>query len=196
MAVIDRVNTTFGTWMGTTIGCAQCHNHKYDPLSQEDFFRLYAVFNNTADADRGDDTPVLEFFTATQEAERARIMASMAAAESVLATDTPAIAAAAAAWDATFPRAHRLDDTSADGGLGGVFPSGGIRARSRHARRRRDDPLPVRRAAGGVADRASAGGGVRRGGVGLSGRRLPAGGGVGARRQSRRHRHLGPARAG
>ena len=105
VAVIDRVNTTFGTWMGTTIGCAQCHNHKYDPLSQQDFFRLYAVFNNTADADRGDDTPVLEFFTATQEAERARILASMAAAESVLATDTPEIAVARAAWDAGFPRA-------------------------------------------------------------------------------------------
>ena len=105
VAVIDRVNTTFGTWMGTTIACAQCHSHKYDPISQEDFFRIYAVFNNTADADRGDDTPVLEFFTATQEAERARILASMAAAENVLATDTPEIAAARAAWDATFPRA-------------------------------------------------------------------------------------------
>jgi hypothetical protein len=60
VAVVDRVNTTFGTWMGTTIACAQCHSHKYDPITQEDFFRIYAVFNNTADADRGDDTPVLD----------------------------------------------------------------------------------------------------------------------------------------
>jgi len=104
-AVIDRVNTTFGTWMGTTIACAQCHNHKYDPITQEEFFRLYAVFNNTADADRGDDAPQLEFFTAPQEAERARIMAAIADTETVLATDTPAIAASRAAWDAAFPRA-------------------------------------------------------------------------------------------
>ena len=103
-AIVDRVNTTLGTWMGTTIACAQCHNHKYDPLSQHDFFRIYAVFNNTADADRGDDTPLLEFFTPKQEAERARIMAEAAGSEEVLATDTPAISAARDAWDAAFPR--------------------------------------------------------------------------------------------
>ena len=91
VAVIDRVNTTFGTWMGTTIACAQCHSHKYDPITQEDFFRIYAVFNNTADADRGDDTPVLEFFTPAQEAERTRIGAAIADTEKVLAPDTPAL---------------------------------------------------------------------------------------------------------
>ena len=105
VAVIDRVNTTFGTWMGTTIACAQCHSHKYDPISQEDFFRIYAVFNNTADADRGDDTPVLEFFTPVQEAERTRIGAAIADTEQVLATDTPGIVAAGEAWDQAFPRA-------------------------------------------------------------------------------------------
>jgi hypothetical protein len=105
VAVIDRVNTTFGTWMGTTIACAQCHSHKYDPISQEDFFRIYAVFNNTADADRGDDTPVLEFFTPAQEADRTRIAALIADTEQVLATDTPGIVAAGEAWDQAFPRA-------------------------------------------------------------------------------------------
>jgi hypothetical protein len=49
---VDRVSTTLSTWMGTTIACAQCHDHKYDPLSQREFFGLYAIFNNTADADR------------------------------------------------------------------------------------------------------------------------------------------------
>jgi len=58
VAVVDRVNTTLSTWMGTTIACAQCHDHKYDPLSQREFFGLYAIFNNTADADRRDEAPL------------------------------------------------------------------------------------------------------------------------------------------
>ena len=52
VSIIDRVNTTLAVWMGTTMACAQCHNHKYDPISQEDYFRLYAILNNTADAAR------------------------------------------------------------------------------------------------------------------------------------------------
>jgi hypothetical protein len=58
VAVIDRVNTTLSTWMGTTMACAQCHDHKYDPLSQKEYFQLYAILNNTADADRADESPV------------------------------------------------------------------------------------------------------------------------------------------
>ena len=45
--VIDRVNTTATVFMGTTLECAQCHDHKYDPFSQEDYYRLFAYFNNT-----------------------------------------------------------------------------------------------------------------------------------------------------
>ena len=47
LAVIDRVNTTGTVWLGTTIECAQCHNHKYDPFTQREYYRLYAFFNNT-----------------------------------------------------------------------------------------------------------------------------------------------------
>ena len=46
--VIDRVNTTASVWLGSTIECAQCHNHKYDPFTQVDYYRLLAYFNNTA----------------------------------------------------------------------------------------------------------------------------------------------------
>jgi hypothetical protein len=45
--VIDRVNTTGAVWLGTTLECAQCHNHKYDPFSQRDYYGLLDYFNNT-----------------------------------------------------------------------------------------------------------------------------------------------------
>jgi hypothetical protein len=59
VAVVDRVNTTMAVWMGTTINCAQCHDHKYDPISQDEYFRFFAILNNTEDADRNDEAPVL-----------------------------------------------------------------------------------------------------------------------------------------
>jgi mono/diheme cytochrome c family protein len=60
VAVVDRVNTTVAVWMGTSMACAQCHNHKYDPISQVEYFRFFAILNNTADADKSDESPVLE----------------------------------------------------------------------------------------------------------------------------------------
>jgi hypothetical protein len=42
---VDRTNTTAAVWLGLTMSCCQCHNHKYDPVSQKDYFRLYAFFN-------------------------------------------------------------------------------------------------------------------------------------------------------
>jgi hypothetical protein len=51
--VIDRVNTTATIWLGATLECAQCHDHKYDPFSMQDYYQLLACFNNTAlEADR------------------------------------------------------------------------------------------------------------------------------------------------
>lgn len=49
-AVIDRVATTGAVWLGSTVGCAQCHTHKFDPVTQTEFYRLYAFFDNTTDA--------------------------------------------------------------------------------------------------------------------------------------------------
>lgn len=48
---VDRVNTTATVWLGLTVQCAQCHSHKYDPISQRDYFRLYAFFNNSDEQD-------------------------------------------------------------------------------------------------------------------------------------------------
>jgi hypothetical protein len=53
--LIDRVNTTGAVWLGATLECAQCHDHKYDPFTQRDYYRLLAFFNSTAiEADRRD----------------------------------------------------------------------------------------------------------------------------------------------
>ena len=49
--VLDRINTVGTVWMGLTVGCAQCHDHKYDPLSQKEFYELYAFFDNAVERD-------------------------------------------------------------------------------------------------------------------------------------------------
>src|SRR6185436_19597154 len=48
-AVKDRVATTATTWLGLTVMCAECHTHKYDPITHEDYYRFYSLFNNTTD---------------------------------------------------------------------------------------------------------------------------------------------------
>ncbi len=49
-SVIDRVNTTGAVWLGLTVGCAQCHTHKFDPITHREYYQLFAFFNNTEDA--------------------------------------------------------------------------------------------------------------------------------------------------
>jgi len=52
-SVVDRVNTTGTVWLGLTVGCCQCHDHKFDPMSQREYYQLFAFFNTV-------DEPVLE----------------------------------------------------------------------------------------------------------------------------------------
>jgi hypothetical protein len=61
-AVIDRLNTTMEVWQGVTISCVQCHDHPYDPIRQEEFYKQLAFFNNTQDADLDSDFPLLELY--------------------------------------------------------------------------------------------------------------------------------------
>ncbi len=59
-AAMDRVNTTGAVWLGLTVGCAQCHSHKFDPLPHDEYYRFYAFFNSAQDAnDRGPTVEVV-----------------------------------------------------------------------------------------------------------------------------------------
>ena len=102
VAVVDRVNTTMAVWMGTTMGCAQCHDHKYDPLKQEEYFRLFAILNNTEDADRGDETPVLKLFTEKQKRQRQQWQNDIARLEKVTQIYTLEMASAQTNWEKSF----------------------------------------------------------------------------------------------
>jgi hypothetical protein len=61
-ALMDRVNTTWEVWQGTTFACIQCHSHPYDPIPHEDYFKYMAYFNNTRDEDLWDEWPKLRFY--------------------------------------------------------------------------------------------------------------------------------------
>src|SRR6476619_4999539 len=50
--VVDRVETTSTVFLGLTLGCARCHNHKYDPFSQKEFYQMFAYFNNVPELGR------------------------------------------------------------------------------------------------------------------------------------------------
>lgn len=63
-AIIDRVNTTGTVWLGLTVGCAQCHTHKYDQITQQEYYGLFAFFNNGDEADT--KVPVGQFASDTK----------------------------------------------------------------------------------------------------------------------------------
>ena len=102
-AIVDRVNTTMSVWMGTSFACAQCHTHKYDPITQAEYFRMFAFFNNTDDADRRDESPLLKFFSDEQKAQRAQWEKEISALDENFKKPSPEMTAQAAEWARAFP---------------------------------------------------------------------------------------------
>ncbi|MEI6232090.1 MAG: DUF1553 domain-containing protein [Planctomycetota bacterium] len=87
--IVDRVATTGITWMGMTVGCAQCHDHKYDPVTTKDFYRMYAFFHNVPENGKDgvrdrNPKPFLSVATDEQKARETKIAADVVTAEKAL----------------------------------------------------------------------------------------------------------------
>jgi hypothetical protein len=97
-AVADRVATTGAVFLGLTIGCARCHDHKFDPITQREFYQLFAFYNNTdeitSEAERYDfNRPFLELGTPEERARREAWRAQLAAISRELAAYVKKLAA-------------------------------------------------------------------------------------------------------
>jgi hypothetical protein len=105
--IIDRVNTVATVWLATTLACAQCHNHKYDPFTQKEFYQFFAFFNNTDYHFEGNSEiseqklieAKLELPTPEQEVKRKQIMAEIAELEEKLKAQTSELEAARINWE-------------------------------------------------------------------------------------------------
>ena len=102
--VVDRVDTTFTVWLGLTMGCARCHDHKFDPLSQRDYYQTFALFNNVPEKGRaikfGNSPPVLSAPTTAQQAQAAELQQQITAAQQQFTQLLPALEQAQHEWEA------------------------------------------------------------------------------------------------
>jgi hypothetical protein len=100
--VVDRVETTSTVWLGLTAGCARCHDHKYDPLSQRDFYRLFDFFNRVPEPGKGirdaNSPPLVVAPTAEQSRRLAELSSEADEAAAAWRAIEPELAAAQAAW--------------------------------------------------------------------------------------------------
>ena len=101
--VVDRVDTTSTVFLGLTLGCARCHNHKFDPFSQKEFYQLFAYFNNVPEHGKfrrvGNSPPYLAAPLPEQEAQLKRLDDELAAASAAYAKLQPDIVRAQQEWE-------------------------------------------------------------------------------------------------
>ena len=103
--IIDRVETTGQTWLGLTVGCSRCHDHKYDPLTQKEFYSLYAFFNSidekgilAENRGGGNSDPVLRLPDDKQAAELARLGRVVDDAAAAVKAEEENVTGLAAKW--------------------------------------------------------------------------------------------------
>ena len=111
--IIDRVDTTGATWMGLTLGCARCHDHKYDPITQREFYEMFAFFNNieetgvirgASNRTGGNPGPSVKVPDAAQQKELAALKSAVATAEAAVRAAEKNLPALLAAWEPEFQR--------------------------------------------------------------------------------------------
>ena len=115
---VDRVETTSTVWLGLTLGCARCHDHKFDPLSQQEFYEVLANFNNIPERGKAfkyvNSPPLITAPTVEQEAELAELDEKLREAREAFAALEADAAAAQAAWETSLHHAGRVDWTLRD----------------------------------------------------------------------------------
>jgi hypothetical protein len=134
--VADRVETTATVWMGLTMTCSRCHDHKYDPIKQKEFYQVFAFFNNVPERGKaikyGNSPPLIKAPTPDQQEQLAKLEAKLALAEKKYSHLQPQIAAAQADWEKTLkptepirwtPTDHLLAHFALDGANGEHKPS-------------------------------------------------------------------------
>ncbi len=133
-AVKDRTAVTMQVWMGLTAACAQCHSHKFDPLSQREFYQLFAYFNQTADNDQPNEAPTLPIPTAAERQRQTELDRQVTALRQRLDQPSPGQAERQAAWEKSFGagelawRPLAVASATADSGAKAeLLPDGGVR---------------------------------------------------------------------
>lgn len=104
--VVDRVHTTMTVWQGMTAGCAQCHDHKFDPISQREFYRLFAFFNNVPETGlivADNPPPLLEAPSEEQRQRLTELTSESSAAAVAFAPIHKQLTAAIAGWEREAP---------------------------------------------------------------------------------------------
>lgn len=102
--IVDRLDVTASSWMGLTVGCAQCHDHKFDPISQKEFYQLFAFFNSTPEkglVTQDTPPPVIEVPSPAQAARLERLKQELAKAEARYAPMAAALKKEMDLWEAT-----------------------------------------------------------------------------------------------
>jgi hypothetical protein len=112
--IVDRVNTTSTVWLGLTVACTQCHDHKYDPLTQKEFYQLYAFFHNVPenglDGGRGNSEPMIKLPSREQQARLDELVRAISALEPELDAPIAEIDAAQVDWERGASAASKPDE--------------------------------------------------------------------------------------